>query len=149
MTDRPFYVVDASIVVRWYLRNEPYLAQALQVLEDYQENRINLLAPDNLRLEVAGAIRQAVTGRVVRPARGEQMLQDFLAWQIPMVAFSDLIMPAFQLSVRMGCSFYDAIYLTVAKEQQLPVIHADDRLRNALGNRFPLALWIEDYQPAR
>lgn len=57
-----------------------------------------------------------------------------------------LILPAYRLARRFGCSYYDAIYLALAEATALPFLHADDKLRRNLGTRFPLSLWIEDYR---
>ncbi|MCX6020737.1 MAG: hypothetical protein NTZ05_03225 [Chloroflexi bacterium] len=51
------------------------------------------------------------------------------------------------MAQRFGCSLYDGVYLALALARDCPLIYADNRLRNALRGRFPLALWIEDYQP--
>jgi predicted nucleic acid-binding protein len=148
LSDRPHYVIDASVVARWCLFSPPYVDHALKVLDDYQEARIDLIAPDNLRYEVGGAIHQAVIARYLQASQGEEQFRVFLGWQIPTVDMAQLLLSAYRLSIRLGCSFYDAVYLVLSEAKSLPFIFADRRLRNALGNRFPLALWIEDYQPA-
>ncbi|MBI4320100.1 MAG: hypothetical protein HY675_16540 [Chloroflexi bacterium] len=79
MAERPCYVVDASVAVRWYLGRAPFVEQAAQVLNDYREHRINLLAPDNLFLEVTVAIHQAVVARRIRASQGQWFVEDLLA----------------------------------------------------------------------
>lgn len=145
MSERLLFIVDASIVGRWYLRNEPFVEAALRIQDDYLNQRIALLAPDNLRYEVAGAIRQAVNQRQIRASDGEHYIRRVLQWDIPLVDGEELILPAYQLSIRLGCSFYDAIYLTLGESRGIPVVHADRRLHTALAGRFPLETWIEDY----
>ncbi len=145
MIERPLYVADASVVVRWYLLNPPFLTQALRVREDYQEQRISLIAPDNLLYELGGAIHQAVIRRFLSAEDGIQRYRSFDEQPIPLIGAGQLAVPAFELSLRFGCSFYDSIYLALAQTRNIPLIHADGNLRRALGGRFPFELWIEDY----
>jgi len=139
-------VIDASIVARWYLPSPPHVDLARQVRSDYQENRISLTAPDNLPIEVGGALHQAMRARYIRSEDSESWYNEFLDWNLPLVETADLLRPAYRLSLRFGCSFYDAIYLVLAQQENLPFLHADQRLHNALGGRFPFELWIEDYR---
>jgi predicted nucleic acid-binding protein len=144
--EAPLYVVDASVVARWYLPSPPHLDLARQVRADYQAARIDLTAPENLRIEVGGAFHQAMRAQYIRSADSERWYNEFLDWNIPVVETADLLRPAFRLSLRHGCSFYDAVYLALALEESIPFLHADQRLRNALAGRFTLELWIEDYR---
>jgi predicted nucleic acid-binding protein len=146
LSERLLYVVDASIVVRWCLNTPPYAEAARRIRIDYEEDRIDLVAPDNLRYEVGGAIHLSVVARYVTASQGDERFASFLGWQIPTVDMADLLLPAYRLSIRLGCSFYDAVYLALAEARQLPFLHVDQRLRNALGNRFPLVRWVEDYR---
>ena len=149
MAEIPRYVVDTSVAVRWYLQDEPFREHALAVLDDSDRGRILLLTPDLIYAEVASALRNAT--RIVRQPRisneeGRAALAAFLALDLRTIDIRNLSLRAYYLSGRFGCSLYDACYLALAEIAQCVVIHADNRLRNALGNRFPLELWIEEYQ---
>jgi predicted nucleic acid-binding protein len=144
MTERSATVVDASVVSRWYVNNPPFVEEASRVLADFDIERISLVAPENLLHEVAGTIHQAVFARRLSARRGGEQLERFVAREITWIDTNDLVLPAWDLSIRYGCSYYDAIYLEIARRQNYPFVHADLRLRNALAGRFPLELWIED-----
>src|SRR6266852_1109520 len=107
MVEHPLYVVDASIVVRWYLNSPPHVDLARQVRDDYLANQIAVLAPENLRAEVGGAIHQAIVARSIRAADGETRYRSFLNLGISMVETENLYLPAFSLSLRLWCIFYD------------------------------------------
>lgn len=140
-------MVDASVVTKWHLKDEQYIEQADALLIEFREGRLNLLAPDQIRYEVASAIRAALRTKRVDPEQGRKAVADFLAWHIPTARSGSLILAAYHQALRFDCSLYDGLYLALAEMAQCPFIYADHRLRNALGNRFPLALWIEDYHP--
>jgi predicted nucleic acid-binding protein len=144
---RPLAVIDASVVVKWLLRDEPDSHLADSIFADFREGRIEVLAPAHLRYEVPSAIRNALrTGRMT-PDDGRAALIDFFAWQIPTVDDDDLIEAGFDQALRYGCSLYDGLYLALAENLGCRFVFADRRLRNTLGTRFPLALWFDDYMP--
>lgn len=141
----PRYVVDASVAVKWHLRDEEDTHAADGVLTDFREGRIRLLAPDHIRYEVPNAIRTAVrTGRLT-PDQGATAVTDFLAWRLRTVGNDALIQAAYDQSLRLGCAFYDGLYLALAERGACPLVYADHRLRNTLGAGFTGALWVGDY----
>lgn len=146
MAEQLPYVPDASVVGRWLVPNEPFVAQALRVKTDFDEDRIALVAPENLLHEVTGIIHQAVFARQINARHGLDLLDQFLSFDIDLIQTDELVRPAFELSVRYGCSYYDAIYLEVARRYAYPFVHADGKLRRALNGRFPREVWIDDYR---
>lgn len=145
MADWPAYVPDASIVARWELRNPPFLEPALRILDDFDAGLIDLIGPDNLLVEVSGAIHHAMLTKLVAPDQVEARIQALLDLAIPTIQTDDLLLPAHRLSRRLGCSFYDSLYLAVSEITGYPFVHADAKLHRTLDMRFPRELWIEDY----
>ena len=59
------WILDASVAVKWYLRDEGLLRQADGVLHDFGWGRLRLTAPAYFRDEVANILRSAVRrGRI-------------------------------------------------------------------------------------
>ncbi len=146
MPETARYVVDASTVVKWHLDDEQYGQEAMEVLADYREGRVALLAPENLRYEVPGALRTAVVrGRLSRED-GRLAVESFLDLDLPTVRASSLTLLGYDYAFRYGCSFYDALYLALADVASCPLLFADHRLRSSLQSRFPHALWLADYR---
>jgi predicted nucleic acid-binding protein len=139
-------VADASVVSRWFVSNPPFLEETARVRSDFEAGRISLVAPENLLHEVAGAIHQAIFAHRLSAQRGTEQLERFLGLDVTLVESADLVLPAFALSIRYGCSYDDATYLEIARRQNYRMLHADGSLRRALAGRFPLELWIEDYR---
>ena len=152
-TETPRYVLDASVAGKWHLTEEHHTARALEARTDFVEDRTQIIAPDLLYHEVTGALLKATRNpeRGIRISRetARREVTAFFLWGIHFVPAQSLAPLAFDLADRFRCSYYDAVYLALAEETGAPFLYADNKLRNALGNRFPLALWIEDYQPAR
>lgn len=145
MAERSTIVADASIVGRWYVNSPPHVQDARRVRDDFDDGKITLAAPENLLHEVTGAIHQAVFASRLNARQATEQLEHFLSRDIAFVETNDLVRPAWDLSLRYGCSYYDAIYLEIARRQNCPFVHADGRLRRALAGRFPLEVWIEEY----
>ena len=145
-TEVPRFVVDASVVAKWHLKDEQYIEQADALLVGFREGRLSLLAPDQIRYEVASAVRGALRTNRLGSRDGRTAIADFLAWHIPTVRSDSLILAAYDQAIRFDCSLYDGLYVALAEMARCPLVYADHRLRNALRNRFPLALWIEDYR---
>jgi predicted nucleic acid-binding protein len=143
----PVYVVDASVAVKWHLRDEQDADIAVRVLADFRDGRSFLLAPDHIRYEVPSAIRNAIrTGRMTAE-QGRAAITDFHGWQIPTVSDDALIRAGYEQALLFGCSLYDGLYLALAEIVACPLIYADNHLRNALGTKFRRALWLGDYRP--
>ncbi|MGH2461043.1 MAG: type II toxin-antitoxin system VapC family toxin [Chloroflexota bacterium] len=147
----PRFVVDSTIATKWYLDDELYVEEASHVLSDFRLGRIRLLAPRQLAHEVASALlfatRHPTRPRRITLATGRSALDDFLQWQIDYIHHEQLTPSAYDLAGRLNCSYYDALYLSLAEMTNSQFVHADERLARTLGDRFPLALWIGRYSP--
>jgi len=142
----PQFVVDASIAVKWHLRDEQDAETAIQVLTDYRDGRISLVPPEQIRYEVPSAIRNALRTRRMTADAGAMAVADFLSWNIPTVTDNALTLNGYRLVIRFGCSFYDGLYVALAERANASLVHAGNRLRNAIGGTFPLEMWMDDYR---
>jgi predicted nucleic acid-binding protein len=143
----PRYVVDASVATKWHLKDEQLTGQADGLLAGFRDGRWNLWAPENLRYEVSGAIRKAVVTHRLTREQGRDAIAAFLVWKVPVIANEGLLLAAYDYSWTIGCSIYDGLYLALSDSMDCPFIYADLRLRNAIGTRFPRAVWLEDWVP--
>lgn len=152
MNEQPLYVVDATIVGKWFLRavpTEDYTHEAEAVRRHFNEGRLTLTAPYHIRYEVPSIVTKAVgAGRIPNSTSEQQLIQFFLYFEdVPTPRDTPLSLAAHRLAVRYRCTYYDGLYLALAERHSVPFIHADGRLRRSLNGGFPFELWIEDYQP--
>lgn len=106
---------------------------------------MQLFAPEQIRYEVPSAFRNALRLRRWTTAQARQATEDFLALPIVTIGTAQLILAGFEQTLRFGCSLYDGLYVALAEMSGTPLIHADARLRNALDEQFPLAIWLADF----
>lgn len=147
--ERPRYVVDASVAVKWLVTtdDEPHLDHATRILADFRDGKVRLIVPEVIRYEVGHALLRALRRGRLTEAQGTLALTRFCSWKIPAYQGDAILLTAWELASAFQCSYYDSLYLSLAHMTQSQLLYADNKLRNTLGDRFHLALWIEDYFP--
>jgi predicted nucleic acid-binding protein len=142
-------VVDASVVAKWYLRDETDVAQADLLLSRFTTGELVLVAPEQIRYEIPATISVATLGARPRMTQddGRVAIETFLALGIPTFGTDDLILSAFSLVHQHRVAFYDALYLALATILEIPFITADNRLYQRIASLAGV-IWISDYQAA-
>ena len=102
------------------------------------------MSPSHIQFEVANALRDGVRRSRLTHSAAERALLRWIALRIPTVTSDQIMRDALRLSLLFDCAFYDGLYLALSEATGYPLIHADERLHNALGGRFPNELWIAD-----
>lgn len=138
------YVIDASVVAKWHLKDEEHAEIAARVFDDLQLGHIDLLAPYHLKYEVGSSILKASRRQRLTPSEALRSLELSAYWGIHLV--NGLHLEGFQVAQRLGCGYYDAIYLALADVSDMAFLSADDKLRVTVSNRFRHFLWIQDYK---
>ncbi len=121
------FVLDASVTVAWLLGDEtaPAAESALKRLEDDEA-----LVPHLWHLELRnGLLVAARRGRFI-PAGPAERLSALHDLPIRTDTEPDLDI-AFALAERYGLSFYDAVYLELAKRRAAPLATLDRALARA------------------
>ena len=141
------YVVDASTVLKWYLRDEQHVSEAQALLDDFGAGIVWLIAPDHVRYELANALRVAERSKRITRELATGSLTRFLSLGIETVGSNALLIAGFDYASRYDCAVYDGLYVALADMAQCSLVHADRRLHNTLAGRFARELWIDDYSP--
>ena len=119
-------IVDASVGVKWVV-SEPD-----DDLADSLLNRLDLAAPDLLKLAIAHLLRKlhrrgSVAAQFTRAAWME--LDEMPVRTQPT---GDLLDAAFDMSLRLGAAVYDCVYLAMAKTADDILVTADLRFARAV-----------------
>lgn len=137
-------VVDSSAIVCAFLPDEPHVGEA-QFLTDAQgRGEVTLIAPTLLPYECTNAILKAVRQQRIKHELARQMLSRLTALGIGTVAVDPGL--AFDMAHRFGRSAYDAAYLALAEQEQVPLITADERLYNAVKDALPWVVWLPEWR---
>ena len=137
----PRLVVDASVVVKWYVP-EIHWQIARQLLND--ENQ--LFAPDLIWAELGNVVTTLTrTGRMSTEI-AQEVFRAFARVPLQIHAVKDLHETAFEAARDTGRSFYDCAYLALARQTGSLLVTADLRFYNGIKNT-PWArycIWLGD-----
>jgi len=135
-------VLDASVVLKWYLPDEDHGEAALDLLNRYLSNDLEIIAPTLLEYEV-------MNGLVVAQRRGRfreeiiiSAIEGFLNLGIKTLGVSALYSRVLHFCRVYARSAYDASYLALAEGEKIPFITADETLYNAVKKDLVWMKWL-------
>jgi predicted nucleic acid-binding protein len=135
------YVVDASIVVKWFVP-EIYSEAAIRFLNGSDE----LIAPDLIFSEAGNALWKKVMRAEILPASAKEIIQNLMVSPVKLYPSGPMLEIALDISIEYRRSLYDSLYLALALSRRCPMVTADRRFFNSF-KRSSLAghlVWIED-----
>ena len=136
------YVVDASVVAKWYFQEE-HSDRADALLEQSNE----ILAPDILLVEVAALAWQRARRGEINEATADRIVAELRKVPLDLRPTAELVSAALPLALQKGITLFDGFYIALAVQSGCPLITADRHLYDAL-RTDPLAehaLWIGDF----
>lgn len=121
--NKELYVVDASVVLKWFLAESQDKSQALQLKNDYTEGKIEINMPTSCLYEILNTI-----GRIL-PAQATIILSEILMLNIEQ---NDLSLKISFLALSImekfpKISFYDSAYHASAIHHNGTFITADEK----------------------
>ncbi|MBW1911440.1 MAG: type II toxin-antitoxin system VapC family toxin [Deltaproteobacteria bacterium] len=135
-------VIDASVVLKWYLKDEEWGQEAISILEQHVAGKVALLAPTILYYEVLNAL--LVAERMGRTAENvtEEAFYGFAELEInflnPFIDYPDIL----SLARSFRRSVYDASYISLAKNKNIDFVTGDKRLYNGVKDKHKWVKWI-------
>jgi len=123
------FVLDASVAVKWYVK-EDMRDIALRLRDHFVSELVDLEAPSLILYELGNALRHHPGSTATECAEAVKQLQN-----IGMVFHEldgKLIDLAANLAYEEKITFYDAVYLALAKDLHTALITADVSLRDQI-----------------
>jgi len=134
-------VVDASVIIKWILADperEPNTEEALHLLQDLREGRIEVLQPVHWLTEVAAVLAR------LRPEAAEPAIDLLDAFELRTADDPATLKRASRVAVELNHHLFDTLYHAVALEHDACLLTADTtyfRKAEKLGRIMPLAEW--------
>lgn len=119
------YVVDASVVVKWFSQFEEDAEKSRKLLNDHIEGTLMLMSSSLVLYEVCNALRFNPNLKKEDISRAAMNL---VKLEIELVNFPEVFESAIGLAFSQGITVYDAAYLAVSQTRHIPLITADYKL---------------------
>jgi predicted nucleic acid-binding protein len=135
------WVVDASVAVKLYLREE--LSDLAEALFEAGSTR-SFFVPDIFYCECANIFWKSVRRSDIQPAHAQRSLHGLMSLVLFPVSSTDLVREALDLSLEYGITAYDASYVALSEELRIPLITADRKLIANLAGSGTAVRWLGD-----
>ena len=123
--ERRQIVVDASVVVKWFVEEE-YSREARLLRDAYVNGLIDLIAPSLLPYEVLNALKYSGAYGEDELKEIAQTLDDFQFTLFNLEG--DLARKAIEIAMRKGVTIHDASYIALAQILNTEMYTADEKL---------------------
>jgi len=135
-------VVDASVVLKWFLAGEDNSQSALVLLDKYVSFDLEIVVPSLLEYEVLNGLQIArKRGRIGR-AKTNMAVEGFLGLEIEKKDITSFYPRIMFFSETFNLSVYDASFLAVAEEEGIELVTADRNLFNKVEKDLKWAKWL-------
>lgn len=144
-------VIDASVLLAFYLPAEPYKQRALDLLEEATLGNVRFHVPTLARYEIlnvlALAVRRVKPEQALTPNEAQEIMRAIQGLPLTEVSVEGWEGRVLEIAQRYQRSAYDAAYLAIAEAHDAPFVTGDKRLFNAVHEAFPRVIWIEHWSP--
>jgi predicted nucleic acid-binding protein len=123
------FVIDASVAAKWFI-TEADSAAAIRLKNAHIKGESILLAPDLFIYEVANTL---LFSNLFTPSERKRCLEDLYSLEIDLINPSvDLMLLTMELASTKKIAIYDASYLALAREFDIKLVTADEKLYHAV-----------------
>jgi predicted nucleic acid-binding protein len=139
-------VLDATVALKWQFEDEEATSAAMALLEDFVEDKIELITPTLFPYEILSAITVAINRKRIGEEAGYRAMNYITSLGIELRNFHHLIGTAFYMARQYGLSSYDCAYMALAEKEKCDFFTGDKKLFNSIRNHLPWIKWIGDYR---
>jgi predicted nucleic acid-binding protein len=137
-------VIDASVVLKWFLADETYGQRAISLLSQYVSKELEIFAPSLLEYEVVNGLIIAQKRGRIKEERILTAIEGFVSLEIKLIHLSHLYPKVLHYCRIYNRSAYDASYLAVADELNIDLITADEGVYHMVKKDLRWVKWLGD-----
>lgn len=138
-------VIDASVVLKWFLSDEKNNQPALSLLDKYVSFELEIVAPSLLVYEVLNGLFVARKRGRFEKEKVILAVDGFLNLEIEQYKISSLYQKVMHFSESYNLTIYDASYLGVADEEGIELVTADRNLYRRVKKSLNWIRWLGDF----
>lgn len=120
------YIIDSSFILGYLLPDED-IEQVENVFESYAEGTVNFFASSLLSFEVVNGLKSAVVRKRIDIKKANTLINDFLNVTITFLEID--LSQILEESLKKNLSAYDASYIWLALQTNIPLLTLDKRLQ--------------------
>jgi predicted nucleic acid-binding protein len=137
-------IIDASVVLKWYLPDEEYGDKAMGLLKRYIAGDLELISPSLIEYELANGLIIACRRGRIKEENVVSAMEGFTGLGLRLVDVSDLYAELVRYCKRYKLSAYDDIYLALVGREGIDLITADKRFYNSVKVDLSWVIWLGD-----
>jgi predicted nucleic acid-binding protein len=142
VTSSSLVVVDASFLIKLWVQEE-FSERAREIRVTWGRSRVARYAPALVDYEIVSTLNQKQLRGSLTADEADAVLELALEEPLNIIRTQDAHRDALRLARRHGLrSTYDAHYLALADDLDCEFWTADERLYNAVRERFPFIRWL-------
>lgn len=130
-------VIDASVLLKAYFRDEQGHAEAQELVKIYARGDYSFIAPSLIIYEIINACSIAHRKGRIHLDLARQVLGEMTSLEIQKMDVTHLKDRIFEIACQFTRSAYDASYIALAEAQKCPFITGDAKLFRTASNQFP------------
>ena len=127
-------VVDASGCLKWVFKEENS-DRARLLLTQQGKNEVLLLVPALWEYEIVNGFASAMLRKKISFLQARKFLKLVLEANLEIISMSGLLEKCLENAKKYQISAYDSAYVTLARENGLILVSADDRLVEKVGDK--------------
>lgn len=135
------YILDASVIVKWYAsEREADLEAARQILFDLEQGKILAKVSDFLVHELANAL---IKGKRLDGKKTIDALKLFFKTKVEVIPTDfSLVKIAVPLAIKYNLTFYDAVYVALAKSLKCQLVSANPKCHGKIKDGSVVSLKV-------
>ena len=137
-------ILDASVILKWYLSDEEYGQNALNLLHGFITKELNILSPSLLEYEVINGLTIAQKRGRIKEEKILTAIEGFFDLEINLRDLSHFYPKVLNYCKAYTCSVYDASYLALAEVEGISLITADEGLYRGVKSDLMWVKWLGD-----
>ena len=114
-------VVDSSVIMKWLNQNEEEnIDKAEKLLKDFQDEKVQLIAPELAKYEVGNVL---IYSKKLSSVQGQIILRHFYSLPIKYISETEsLAFDTYEISLKLKITYYDAAFISLAKRYNAALV---------------------------